>query len=118
MAFAPTPRALIRIALLILAVVVLCNFYNGLTRLTDSAPVRKLYTVVSGSGVYPTRGELEDLRMGDKQCRATFPGLMKEIDDAVARGPFELERQKDDYTGLVQARIENGKVNLDSCGAC
>jgi len=56
--------------------------------------------------------ELKNLRMTETQCRATFPGLMNEIDEAVSRGPFQLERQKDGYTGMVQARIEDGKACL------
>jgi hypothetical protein len=35
---------------------------------------------------------------------------MKEIDDAVARGPFRLKKEPDDYTGMVQLRIKDRKV--------
>lgn len=35
---------------------------------------------------------------------------MKEVDDAVARGPIDLEKEPDDYTGMVQLRIKDGKV--------
>jgi hypothetical protein len=34
----------------------------------------------------------------------------KEIDDVVARGPFELEQGRDEYKGLVQGRIVEGRV--------
>ncbi|PMD24641.1 hypothetical protein NA56DRAFT_594946, partial [Hyaloscypha hepaticicola] len=37
---------------------------------------------------------------------------MKEIDDAVARGPFTLKKEPDDYTGMVQLRIKDGNVSL------
>jgi hypothetical protein len=36
---------------------------------------------------------------------------MKKIDDAVARGPFIL-KEPDDYTGMVQLRIKDGKLSL------
>lgn len=53
---------------------------------------------------------LQSLSLTEDQCRAAFPGLTKEIDDAVARGPFPLKRQPGHYTGLVQGRIKDGKV--------
>lgn len=57
--------------------------------------------------------------MTESQCRATFPGLTKEIDDAVFRGAFELERQPDRYMGLVQGRISDGKASYFSrLGRC
>ena len=56
-----------------------------------------------------------NLALTEEQCRVTFPGLMKEIDDAVARGPFELKKEPDDYTGLVQLRIKDGKVSTCFC---
>src|ERR1700709_120772 len=107
---APTQRSLIRLAILTLAVIGLFNFYHGVTTLLSSLPVRKIYSVFSTS--YPPKETLENLSMTEEQCQDTFPGLTKEIDDAVARGPFELERARDDYTGLVQGRIENGKVRF------
>src|SRR3954466_4163052 len=98
----PTHRSLLRIAILVLAVIGLCNFYHRITTLVSFPPVRKLYRVFSSS--YLEKEILGDLGMTEEQCRGTFPGLMTEIDDAVKRGPFELERQRDDYTGLVQGR--------------
>jgi hypothetical protein len=35
---------------------------------------------------------------------------MKEIDDAVARGSFDLKKEPDNYTGMVQLGIKDGKV--------
>jgi hypothetical protein len=43
-----------------------------------------------------------------EQCAATFPGLTKEIDDVVAKGPFTLE--KSGPLGPLIARIRDGKV--------
>lgn len=53
---------------------------------------------------------LRNLSLGEEQCRATFPGLMKEIDDAVAEGPFALKNTGED--GLLQARIKDGQVEM------
>jgi hypothetical protein len=50
---------------------------------------------------------LRNLSLNEEQCRATFPGLMKEIDDAVAEGPFTLKQLGD--SGL-QVRIKDGQV--------
>lgn len=45
------------------------------------------------------------------QCAAAFPDLTKEIDDAVAKGPFKLERSGP--LGPLIARIRGGKVSAD-----
>ncbi|KAF8854787.1 hypothetical protein BDZ45DRAFT_747117 [Acephala macrosclerotiorum] len=65
----------------------------------------------------PSKGVLDSLILSEDQCRATFPGLTKEVDEAVARGPFKLEREPDDYQGLVQARIKNRKLYIISAGS-
>ena len=57
---------------------------------------------------------LESLSLTDAQCKAMFPKLTKEIDDAVARGPFDLKKQPADYAGLVQGRIKDGKLYIIS----
>lgn len=59
---------------------------------------------------YPSKETLANLSLTEEQCRATFPGLTKEIDGAVARGQFKVEKEPDDYQGLVQGRIKDGKV--------
>lgn len=54
--------------------------------------------------------ELLDNRfLTEDQCKAAFPGLTKEIDDVVAKGPFVLERRKG-HLGPLIARIRDGKV--------
>ncbi|KAI0838765.1 hypothetical protein F5Y06DRAFT_287075 [Hypoxylon sp. FL0890] len=45
------------------------------------------------------------------QCAAAFPGLTKEIDDVVAKGPFTLPRRPHDLGPLV-ARIRDGKLYI------
>ncbi|KAI8629961.1 hypothetical protein F5Y19DRAFT_65781 [Xylariaceae sp. FL1651] len=47
----------------------------------------------------------------EDQCRATFPGLLKEVDDEVAKGPFELERYPTDLGPLI-ARIRDGQLYI------
>ncbi|KAI0171410.1 hypothetical protein BJ166DRAFT_221953 [Pestalotiopsis sp. NC0098] len=43
-----------------------------------------------------------------QQCAAAFPGLTKDIDDAVAKGPFALE--KSGPLGPLIAQIKDGKL--------
>ncbi|TGO17688.1 hypothetical protein BTUL_0015g00230 [Botrytis tulipae] len=62
----------------------------------------------------PSADILQSLSLTEDQCRAAFPDLTKEIDDAVTRGPFPLKRQPDHRTGLVQGRIKDGKVFIIS----
>lgn len=62
----------------------------------------------------PSKEVLNSMSLSEDQCKATFPALTIEIVEAMARGPFKLEKEPDDYQGLVQARIKNGKVNYHS----
>lgn len=68
----------------------------------------------SSNGVYSDKkAELKkSLFLTEEQCLPAFPGLTKEIGNAVAEGPFELRRLRDDLPGLVQGRIKDGKVRL------
>lgn len=59
------------------------------------------------------KARFERLDMTTAGCNAAFPGLTKEIEDAVARGPFVLKRQPGHATGIVQGRIEDGKVGSE-----
>ncbi|ETS82278.1 hypothetical protein PFICI_07280 [Pestalotiopsis fici W106-1] len=43
-----------------------------------------------------------------QQCASAFPGLTREIDDAVAKGPFVLE--KSGPLGPLIAQVKNGKL--------
>lgn len=45
----------------------------------------------------------------EEQCRATFPGLLDQVDDEVAKGPFKLERSPSSLGPLI-ARIRDGQV--------
>lgn len=97
-------RRSVRVALFCLALLIVCRFSCTVCGTSNSA------SVLSSLSKYPTKETTKSLFLTEHQCRATFPGLTKEIDDAVARGPFILEKQPDDYQGLVQARIKDGKV--------
>jgi hypothetical protein len=54
-------------------------------------------------------GLFENLSLTQEQCSVVFPGLMKEIDEAVARGPIALKKAPD-YQGQVEGRVRDGKV--------
>ena len=53
---------------------------------------------------------LDNLFLDERQCAATFPGLMKEIDDTVAKGPFKVKHTS--ARGPLQGRIKDGKVRI------
>jgi hypothetical protein len=103
-----TQRSLLRVAILAFAVIGVYNFLS-------SPPIVRIQNIFGTS--YPSKEILKNPSLTEGQCRTTFPGLTKEIDDAVTRGPFQLERARDDYTGLVQGRIADGKVISDSLKA-
>lgn len=79
----------------------------------QSKNLRSSIFQLSPNAQKPSADILQSLSLTEDQCRAAFPGLTKEIDDAVARGPFPLKRQPDHRTGLVQGRIKDGKVIFD-----
>lgn len=47
----------------------------------------------------------------EDQCRATFPGLLEQVDDEVAKGPFKLERLPSNLGPLI-ARIRDARYEL------
>lgn len=53
---------------------------------------------------------LRNLSLDKDQCDAAFPGLTKEIDDAVAEGPFILKQTGD--SGPLQGRIKDGQLYI------
>lgn len=56
-------------------------------------------------------GALDNRSLTEEQCRIYFPGLLKEVDDAVAKGPFALRpRNQTGHLGPLVARIKDGKV--------
>jgi hypothetical protein len=63
----------------------------------------------AGHGSFTT-GSRTLLNLSRGQCRLAFPGLERDIDDAVRLGPFDL--QPAGQLGPVQVRIRNGKVSI------
>jgi hypothetical protein len=59
---------------------------------------------------YPSKDTLKSLSLTEEQCDATFPGLTKQIELAVARGSFDLKKGPDTAHGSVEGRIKDGKV--------
>ncbi|KAK4239931.1 lactation elevated protein 1 [Achaetomium macrosporum] len=53
---------------------------------------------------------LNNLSLDEEQCNAYFPGLTKEIDDAVAQGPFQVKQTGD--LGPLQGRIKDGQIYI------
>ncbi|KAI3326162.1 hypothetical protein HD806DRAFT_438423 [Xylariaceae sp. AK1471] len=47
----------------------------------------------------------------EDQCRVSFPGLLEQVDNEVAKGPFKLERYPSDLGPLV-ARIRDGQLYI------
>jgi hypothetical protein len=103
-------RMLVRGACFIFGFVALVDFFYGVPGFIGSLKQRSIFNFFGTS--YPSKETLENLSLTEGQCRITFPGLMKEIDDAVARGSFILKKEPDDYTGMAQLRIKDGKVSL------
>ncbi len=109
---APRQRALVRIALFAVALIGLLVLYrvqqsDAITE-TNSIPPSKLINPLTQ---YPLKEKLESLSLTEEQCAATFPHLTKEIEDSVARGPFELKKVAADLVGVVQGKIKDRKVH-------
>ncbi|KAI0206763.1 hypothetical protein F4808DRAFT_6514 [Astrocystis sublimbata] len=47
----------------------------------------------------------------EDQCRSNFPGLLDQVDDEVAKGPFKLERSKSSL-GPTILRIRDGQLYI------
>lgn len=101
-------KNLLRVAILGFGLIAICNFYYGVHGLLHALA---LHRPISPFKRHTASKEAQgNLGLNEKECTREFPGLVKEINDAVARGPFVLNKQPDDYMGLVQARIKHGKV--------
>ncbi|PMD33840.1 hypothetical protein L207DRAFT_589394 [Hyaloscypha variabilis F] len=106
-------RSLVRAACFVFGLIALFNVFYGVSDFVEFLMDGSYFGLFSKHSPPKTSKEIfENLSLTEEQCRATFPGLMKEIDDAVARGPFELKKEPDDYTGLVQLRIKDGKMYI------
>ncbi|KAL2115448.1 hypothetical protein VTJ04DRAFT_9703 [Mycothermus thermophilus] len=59
----------------------------------------------------PPKEVLRNLSLTAEQCDAYFPGLTKEVDEVVKKGPFEV-RQQTSGLGPLQGRIEDGQIYI------
>lgn len=100
-------RKLNRITLLF--VILTIAFFTFLFRSPNGQP--EPLSQHGPAGSVPSYAVGESLSLAPDQCEAAFPGLNKEIENAVSIGPVQLKRLKDDIPGLVQGRIKNGKVH-------
>lgn len=98
-------RLSVRSLLVVIFVVILC--YYGYTQRSMS---KRLLSSVPVSRRIPSRDTLENLLLTTAQCKAEFPLLTKEIDEAVARRPFRLRKAENLYDGQIEGRIRVGKV--------
>ncbi|KAI0454376.1 hypothetical protein F5B21DRAFT_243863 [Xylaria acuta] len=65
-----------------------------------------------GEGYHTLPPELLNNRfLTEDQCRATFPGLLEQVDNEVAKGPFKLERSPGNLGPLI-ARIRDGQLYI------
>ncbi|KAL2198217.1 glycosyl transferase family 90-domain-containing protein [Corynascus similis CBS 632.67] len=64
----------------------------------------------SSSSKSPPPEILNNLSLDEAQCNAYFPGLTKEIDDAVAEGPFQVKQTS--HMGPLQGRIKDGQIYI------
>lgn len=92
----------LRRALFVLTIFVLIALYRY-RRANGDAP-SAIHTSESG------RGHWRDLSLTTQQCKSEFPGLEKEIENAVAEGGFVLKKAADNVPGSIQGRIRDGKV--------
>ncbi|KAL2263798.1 hypothetical protein VTK26DRAFT_5090 [Humicola hyalothermophila] len=53
---------------------------------------------------------LNNLSLDEDECNIAFPGLTKEIDDAVAEGPFQVKQTG--KLGPLQGRIKDGQIYI------
>lgn len=111
----PRRRVLMRLVLIACLIPVLYVLYHGIPTCLHSILGESSLRKPKGAAA-SGREMFERLDMTTRECRAVFPGLTKEIEGAVERGPFELKRQPGHAVGIVQGRIEDGKVGASSLG--
>jgi hypothetical protein len=61
-------------------------------------------------GTEDVRERWRSLGLTEEQCKVEFPGLEKEIDNAIAEGEFVLKKEPENVPGSIQGRIKDGKV--------
>lgn len=107
---APRSRVLVRVSIFSLSVIFLFVLFSA----DEFINLKPLASISLSSKIQKQnipKEILQSLSLTEEQCLKNFPELIYEIELAVARGPFELKRAADDYQGLVQGRIQDGKVD-------
>jgi hypothetical protein len=84
--------------------------YLFLIRPTSSSQAASLLHFSPDGSKRPGHATLENLSLTETQCRASFPGLLNEVDAAVAAGPFDVGPNDGRSISILQVRIENGKI--------
>jgi hypothetical protein len=60
----------------------------------------------------PSPDVFRSLNLDERECKATFPDLTKDLDATVALGPFTLKQAHG--KGPLQARIKDGQVSISN----
>lgn len=104
-------RVRVRVALCTTFAIALYALYIGVPELLDLLLGGSSLGAAQREGTTARDNALfERWDLTTNECLATFPGLTREIDEAVDRGLFQLKKMPYYTTGLVQGKIENGKV--------
>lgn len=110
-------KSLIRLTISTLAIMVLYTIYHqrywGIVQFTKTDPFDPVGTLPA----LASQRHSNSLNLNEHECSNVFPRLTKYIQDSIQRGPFKLNRSDDDYQGLVQGRIKDGKVTYSSTGS-
>ncbi|KAI9167742.1 O-glucosyltransferase-like protein [Paramyrothecium foliicola] len=95
------------IILLCIVFVLLYQLSSGFSETKNFTSRREKHSHSSSPPPKDTRKVDDILTLTAADCSVTFPGLTKEVDDAVAQGPFELPFKN----GIVlQAKLESGQL--------
>ncbi|KAK4447881.1 glycosyl transferase family 90-domain-containing protein [Podospora aff. communis PSN243] len=106
----PRPRRCIRqltfMIGVVLAIYCLLFVYNA----PDASYGATSWSALRKTSTKLTPELLNNLSLGEDECKAAFPGLTKEIDDTVAKGPFIIKPSGE--LGPLQGRIADGQLYI------
>lgn len=93
---------------------ILLLFYHLYGKVTiDNVRLHKVAAKVPFPGGSPDHRLFDNLHLDEKQCRAAFPNLTKDIDDMVALGTFRVTpKPADSDSGPLQVRLQNGRLYI------
>ncbi|OBT75979.1 hypothetical protein VF21_05782 [Pseudogymnoascus sp. 05NY08] len=93
------------------SVLILFILYTLRSSLSDQLSVSAYPSSIASH--YPSEQTLRSRSLTEEQCRVAFPGLLKEVDDAVARGPFVQDKfDPENPLGPLRGRIRDGKLYI------